>query len=232
VTSSILSAPADGASGFRERTAKEVAARPLGYLAQAAREYPGLWRQMDAYRARPGEVGGWPRWCFLPAAAACEAALALGRNIDAFETAELSTLFSWRATQGAYRFDPTIFEELWATPITGNIPVEALERLPEWCCYVSFPQPRQVGAADNTAEVAGFFVQLQYDFESHARDLLFVLDVTRPDGSTYLAPTLLRLVGNLEESCKAALDRMRQSIEEDDGVALGFSTRERPWLIC
>jgi hypothetical protein len=42
---------------------------------------------MDRPRARSAEVGGWPRWCFLPPAGADSAALDLGRDLTAYETA-------------------------------------------------------------------------------------------------------------------------------------------------
>src|SRR5262249_31771482 len=52
----------------------------------------------------------------------------------------LSALFAWRATQGIYHFDPTLAAELQATPLTGSIPVEVLQNLPEWCTYLAFPE--------------------------------------------------------------------------------------------
>jgi hypothetical protein len=109
------------------------------------------------------------------------------------------------------------------TPVTGNISAEVFEALPEWCPYIAFSEPRSIGGV----ELAGFFVHLQYDLENRARDLHFVLDVTRSDGSTYLAPTVLRLVGNLDECFQAAFTRMRQSIESDGGRSLGFADVEQ-----
>jgi len=38
-------------------------------------------------------------------------------------------------TKGIYRFDPEIFDELWATPVSGESPTAVLERRPEWCVY-------------------------------------------------------------------------------------------------
>lgn len=170
---------------------------------------------MDDLRARRAEVGGWPGWCFLPAAAAHEATLALGWRLNAIEEATLSALFAWRATQGIYWFDETIFDELWSTPVTGDIPVEALEGLPEWCCYLAFPEPRQIGGV----EVVGFLAQLQYDLDNHERQLHLALDF-----GTQLVTTSLSLVGTLEACFAASLARMQETIEREGGRAVGFAT--------
>jgi hypothetical protein len=118
-----------------------IVQRPLQHLQHAGKKYRGLWAEMDRLRARRAEGRGWPAWCLLPTEVTYEAALALGRHITFFEMAALSALFTWRITQGVYCFDQTIFDELWSTSITGNIPSEALEGLPEWGCYItsSFP---------------------------------------------------------------------------------------------
>ena len=49
-------------------------------------------------------------------------------------------LAAWRVTQGIYRFDPTTFDALWETPVTGDIPTEVLFHLPEWCVYIPTPE--------------------------------------------------------------------------------------------
>jgi hypothetical protein len=34
--------------------------------------------------------------------------------------------------KGFYRFDETLFQELWDTPLLGEIPVQVLEQLIRW----------------------------------------------------------------------------------------------------
>jgi hypothetical protein len=194
-----------------------VVERPVHHLQQANKMYRGLWAEMDRLRARRALVGGWPAWCLLPAAAAYEAELALGRDITAFETNVLSALFTWRTTQGVYCFDHTIFDELWSTPIAGDIPSGALETLPEWCCYIVFPRARTIAGFN----VAGYFASLNYDLGDRQRDLNLVLDATRPDGNTYLAPACLRLAGTLQDSISASVALTQRCVENDGGLALG-----------
>jgi hypothetical protein len=155
------------AASFRT-VAKETVARPLGHLQQAGRDIPGLWRAMENLRQRKAEVGGWPSYCFLPTHAAYEAADLIGREISSFDAATLTTLFCWRSTQGIYRYDSTLFEELWVTPLTGGIPVEVLtEGLPDWCVYIALPDVRRIGGN----ETAGFFALVQFDLAAHQPDL-------------------------------------------------------------
>jgi hypothetical protein len=200
----------------------EIVERILGYLQRAGKQFPGIWRAMDRLRARRANLGNWPSWCFLPTPGANEAALPTGQDITGFQAAVLSALFAWRATQGIYRFDQTILDELWLTPISGNIPVQALERLPEWCCYIAFPHPRRIG----NVEIAGFFVLLQYDLDDHERDLYFVMETLHATGEHYLTPTVLRLVGTLEECFTASLTRMQRGVEQGGWKAIGFTTLE------
>jgi len=55
--------------------------------------------------------------------------------------APLVILSAWRATQGIYRFDPDRLARLTKAPFIGEIPVEALQFLPEWCVYIDLPEP-------------------------------------------------------------------------------------------
>jgi hypothetical protein len=200
-----------------------IVERPLHHLQQAGKKYPGLWAEMDRLRARRAELGGWPSWCPLPAMTAYKDAHALGRYLNLFEISSLTALFAWRTTQGVYIFDETIFDELCSTPITGNIPAEALEGLPEWCVYIVFPHARSI--AEYTA--TGVFAGLNYHLGNQQRDLNLVLDATRPDGSTYLAPACLPLAGTLEESASVSASLIQRCMENDGGLALGFASSQQ-----
>lgn len=51
----------------------------------------------------------------------------------------LAFLSTWGKTQGIYRFDETIYNELINSPIEGDIPASLLRNLPQWCIYVETP---------------------------------------------------------------------------------------------
>lgn len=110
-------------------------------LANYNRRHPGIWQAVAAARAR----ADWSRDVFLPNAVAAGILQARHPNIVHARTAfakellTLSMLASWRATQGIYRFDPDIYSEVCATPMDGEIPVDLLMRLPEWCVYIETP---------------------------------------------------------------------------------------------
>jgi hypothetical protein len=209
------------ATSFRT-VAKETVARPLDHLRRMSKALPGLWREMERLRQRKAEVGGYPSYCFLPTQGAREAALVIGRELTGFDTTILSALFAWRATQGIYRFDPTILEELWATPLTGGIPIEILEGLPEWCCYLAFPALRRIGGA----QTAGFFVLLQFNLETRQPELNLVLDRTYTDAESLLMPMALPLIGTLEESLTSVLARMQEDVEDGYWKTIGFQSQE------
>jgi hypothetical protein len=54
----------------------------------------------------------------------------------AVEADEIAALLSWRVGQGIYHFDDALLAELAGTDLSGDLPVEVLKRLPEWCVYV------------------------------------------------------------------------------------------------
>ena len=95
------------------------------------------------------ELGDWPDWCFLPLAGTY-AIVSKGKTLQSPNQAHhigiLGALAAWRVTQGIYRFDPTTFDALWKTPVTGDIPTEVLFHLPEWCVYIPTPDQTWQGA--------------------------------------------------------------------------------------
>jgi hypothetical protein len=154
--------------------------RPGRTLGSFSRLYPDAWKQVDQFRANRKGLGDWPDWCFLPLAGAY-AIVSKGarpRSLDqAGHIGVLGALAAWRVTQGVYRFDPTTFEALWQTPVTGDIPTEVLHHLPEWCVYLPTPGQKWHGDA-----LHGFFSHLEYDVKDRRTELRFVLDVIGPGG--------------------------------------------------
>lgn len=154
----------------------EAFLRPRALLDSFSRLYPEAWRQVDEFRSRRKELGDWPDWCFLPLAGTY-AIVSGGRSQPVGEKAShvgiLGALAAWRTTQGIYRFDPTVFEALWETPVMGDLPSEVLFHLPEWCVYI--PTPDRSWQGDT---LHGFFAHLEYDMNARRAELRLVLDVT------------------------------------------------------
>jgi len=156
-------------------TNHEVTQRILRHVATIGRRYPEAWAQIDGFRAQRKELGDWPGWCYCPLAGAY-AVVSGGRNTPippdvAPDIAAVGALSAWRATQGVYRFDPTLLDELWETDLAGEIPVEVLQRLPEWCVYIPTPGRQMSGMA-----IDGFFAHLEYDANDSRMELRLLLD--------------------------------------------------------
>jgi hypothetical protein len=93
-------------------------------------------------------------------------------------------------TQGIYAVDPQVFEALWETPLTGELPHQLLHHLPEWCVYIACPQPRVVLSASHALH--GFYAHLEWDVDTHEEELRFLLDTTTPVGPA-LVPMAIHL---------------------------------------
>src|SRR4051812_19272818 len=158
----------------------EAYLRPGRILGSFSRLYPDAWKQVDEFRANRQGLGNWPDWCFLPLAGAF-AIVSRGRTVPPGASVQhvgiLGALAAWRVTQGIYRFDPTVLDALWETPVTGDIPTEVLFHLPEWCVYIPTPDRRWHGA-----ELHGVFAHLEHDVNDRRAELRLVLDVTGPVG--------------------------------------------------
>lgn len=155
----------------------ETVKRLQGYLSQYHRKYPNAWKQFDEFRALKSSNAGfdWQEWCFCPLGAA-HAVISQAEGIAPLsippESGILGGLAAWRATQGIYCFDETVFEAVWQTAISGEIPVEILYHLPEWCLYIETP-----GKFFGNEKLDGFFVYLNYDRPNNQDELRFVFDV-------------------------------------------------------
>lgn len=112
---------------------------------QAAPWRAGSWRALDALRQRTPIA--WPSAVYVPLEEAGEVAAAAWRTHGRTptpatlirEACELQGLAAWRLTRGIYRYDPTLAEALRTTPLTGDLPADALTRLPEWAVYLETP---------------------------------------------------------------------------------------------
>ena len=149
-----------------------------------------------------GELPHWPDWCWVPVsvvAGVLAGGLADGTarppddisdDASALEAAWVTAVAAWRQTQGVYRFDPDVLDELWRTPASGDLPADVLERLPEWCVYFETP-----ARAAFYQRLAGFYASLDFDAPSGRRSLRLVLDT---DAGLLPVPVVLR--GSLGEA--------------------------------
>jgi len=139
------------------------------------RLYPGIWKMADEQRSqRRRHDPAWPEWCFLPFSKLCDILAPedyLARD-QMSNVGSLGGLMAWRVTQGVYRFDPTVFDELWNMPLEGGIPYEVLYHLPEWCVYVSTDQRPWLDRL-----LHGFFAYLDFDDTAGQPQIRFLLDV-------------------------------------------------------
>ncbi|MBK9497365.1 MAG: hypothetical protein IPO08_23155 [Xanthomonadales bacterium] len=87
------------------------------------------------------------------------------------DVGRLAALAAWRTTQGIYRFDPELYAALINTPLTSELPVEVLFRLPEWCVYIETP-----GMTWGASTLYGFFAHLESDANSGQVELRLLID--------------------------------------------------------
>ena len=140
------------------------------------------------------------------------------RSIDqARHVGVLGALAAWRVTQGVYRFDPTVLDALWETPVTGDIPTEVLYHLPEWCVYVPTPERRWHGDA-----LHGVFAHLEHDVNDKRTELRFILDVTGPGGDDPIVmPIHLGkggVAGGVAAMVREAARHIPVSVQTPDGL--------------
>ena len=181
----------------------DIYLRPGKILGTFSRLYPDAWKQVDEFRARRKELGDWPEWCFLPLAGSY-AIVSKGKTLQSPNQAHhigiLGALAAWRVTQGIYRFDPTTYDALWKTPVTGDIPTEVLFHLPEWCVYI--PTPDQTW---QRSTLNGFFAHLECDMNDRRTELRLVLDVTGPAGDELIVMPIHLGKGGVSEGVEAML---------------------------
>lgn len=151
--------------------------RPVNHLNAASKLYPNAWKQVeDMLQAKGKDLPDWPDWCFLPlsgwyAIVSSDAGMQRLTPKLVPDVARLGAIGTWRYSQGIYRFDPDLYAALIGTEITGDIPVEVLYRLPEFCIYVETP-----GLLLGEGELFGFWCHLESDTNNGRTELRLLLD--------------------------------------------------------
>lgn len=209
--------------------------RALEWLHNYGRRYPKAWEQYAKYQEQHKLKGwrvietvepfpNWPDWCWCPLAGA-HAIIAEQKPEELKkgdmraplpDTGGLGAVAAWRSTQGIYRFDPTLFEEVYEAPITGKVPWDVLRRLPEWCCYVEMPVEVDLHYSSGFKveyepgkRLFGFFVHLEWDVIEHTEVLRFALDV---EGKDFLVPAMLHRAETVEDGLDRTFQYYRKAM--------------------
>jgi len=152
---------------------------PKARLLERAEAYPDVWKQADLLRSRRHPDGyNWHDCCFLPLAgwqAIVQKQNPRIKDAALVEEAEvLAAAGAWRVTQGIYRFEPAVFDQVVEQGVPSGVSYEVLFQLPEWCVYVETPGLKVVGR-----ELRGFFAHVEYDFNESYPELRLLLDTDK-----------------------------------------------------
>lgn len=203
------------------------------HLDAAGRRWPGLWAAADAIRVAHPQAPECYINDYWGAAALVdsifdrddEADISMLRGLNALEAARLgnplTTLICWRMTQGIYRIDPALYDALISTPLDGDIPVDVLLRLPEWCIYIETPGLRVYRRAGGYADLRGAFVRIDVE-DGGARNLVITLDIPEID---WLESQSIPLRGTLDAALDVALREWAQDVPAHVMEAMQSYTR-------
>jgi hypothetical protein len=151
--------------------------RPIEHLNSINRKYSGGYGLIDEFRRNRGkDIPNWPKWCFLPMAAfytvICKAVGSDSVPPELIsDVGRLAAIVTWRYSQGVYLFDPDVFDALWTTKLSGDLPGDVLLRFPEWSIYIETPEKRF-----GDSRLFGFWAHLEHDANNHRHELRLVLD--------------------------------------------------------
>lgn len=193
---------------------------PKKHLYLAGRSHPGIWRIVDSLRQeRPRDDPAWPDHVYLPLEMAGRAIIqwasetgsTLDRSSLLADAAVLAGLAAWRVTQGIYRFDSTLYQDLIETPVTGQIPADLLTRLPEWCVYIETPGLEVPLMRGGTTPLHGVWCWVDRTIANHIDQLVIMMhvDLNRVAGTPC---TFIPLVGTLEDGIETVEQMWRSSL--------------------
>ncbi|RSM22589.1 hypothetical protein [Aeromonas salmonicida] len=154
---------------------------PAAHLAVIVNKYPTVWNHVNqVLSARGHELPDWPEWCFIPQAGwKAIHVMATHNKLSSEEGIVLAALGAWRYSQGAYRYDPTVYNALLHSPPRGTSHSDLLYRLPQWCVYVETP-----GMMDGTCH--GFWAHLEMNDIIKRAELRLLLNLSHSLTPLYL----------------------------------------------
>lgn len=184
-------------------------------LNEATKNYPKAWKLAESWlKVKNKGIPDWPDYCFLPTSGwyltVCDALQVNNISLQCHpNVARLAALGSWRYTQSIYRINPTLYNSIIDTTLKGNLPVELLMRMPEWCIYIETP-----GLSYGNEVLNGFFAHLDWDVNSKKPELRLLLD--REKG--LLAIPLSIGDWTIAESVSRPLNKAVKAIKEKEGL--------------
>jgi hypothetical protein len=202
---------------------KTKVSRPERLLSDFERDFQRALPEIEKFKAGKGrDLPAWPDWCFLPVAGwyalTClvlgKPRLGVGDTLLISKTAALGT---WRYSKGIYKFDKSLAQALAETKISGDIPSDALYRLPEACIYIDL-----IDSGIFPATVYGAFVYLEFDVNDGSKELRFLFDT-----ESGLLPVALRIGA---WSVEAGLNKIAQSAWRQGFPVAGAKPEETEFI--
>ena len=150
----------------------------LKFFRQVETTYPTLWSAADELRqlvanSRNVPASAWYKeGCIFTRAEAEATAMKIERGDRfAYEPAVLGAMVAWRPTKGIYRFDSTLYAEIVATTLSGEVPSHLLSRLPGYAVFVEAP-----GVIYAEKEIVGFWAYLSATPNENRIELVMLYD--------------------------------------------------------
>ena len=156
---------------------------PDRWIRTLNQRYPNLWMELrqaytdpSAFTSKIGKdmLAFVPDWCVMPTMFPClhmsvkNGELFYMTHMD--EVMTIASTYIWRCSKGIYRFAPEIYSALINQPLTGDLPMKLLHRLPEWAVYIETP-----GLSYERKPMHGFIAHLDFNLFSFDTDLQFAM---------------------------------------------------------
>lgn len=147
------------------------------------------------------QKGMWPDWCALPMAATY-AALCGQMGVEqlnadgVFTMSCLTAAYIWSKAKIIFDFDPALERTLIRQDFDGDIPWEALQRLPVPCAYIKL---HNGFIFDSNMRADGFYAWLEYDCNACWAELRIVVLFEKYQTLKFVCP----IKGTLAQSLKA-----------------------------
>ena len=162
------------------------AERPIMRLRKLIQDVPNLSDLVNVAMALREKTDRkyWPNWCFIPKHVWLSILhVAQNKNVSFETTAQnpktydlttrLTSIGTWRYSQGIYNFEPEIYNALLESEIPEILPSNILLQLPEWSMYI--PTPKMTFYGYN---VYGFFASLDVAIDDENDDITPYLFIT------------------------------------------------------
>lgn len=189
-------------------------------LVLIGKKYPSLFKNAEKLFAIKGDedLPLWADWCLLPIAGWLAAISGNERPVmtDFYALQTAPFYGTWRYTQSIYKIAPNLLSEIIKTPVVGDIPVEILYMLPEWCIYVDTSGIGGAGLTLNGNNVIGFFAMLEDDQEAGTQELRLLIEIMDDYEDRIVQTISIIHIGKwtIAESIKKAEEQIAENIKK------------------